>query len=106
MFLFNMLLLLCSNTNLFWFTKLVLSDEKVKETWMEELTEELEWIKSHKCTRCGLFYDISCDCQQVLKLDMDGIRPGGMLNYGSDLPRWKTAKVSLLISSMFIFLKK
>ncbi|PWA32513.1 hypothetical protein CTI12_AA625250 [Artemisia annua] len=68
-----------------------LSDEKVKETLLEELMEEQEWIKSHKCTRCGLFYDMSCVCQQELELDMDEIRPG-LFNYGSDRPYLKRAK--------------
>lgn len=98
-----MLLFLCSNINLFWFTKLVFTEE---EEDLETLKEELEWIKSHECPRCGLIYDMSCVCQQEVELDMDEIPPGGIFNYGSDRPYLKRAKVSLLMSSMYIFLKK
>lgn len=105
MFLFNMLLLLCSNIILFWFTILVFERLFTDKTLAETLKQQQEWVKSHRCTRCGLFYDISCDCQRVRGIDLDEIRPS-LFNYGSERPYLMRAKVSLLISSMFIFLKK
>jgi hypothetical protein len=75
-----------------------LSDEKMKETLLEELMEEQEWIKSHKCTRCGRFYDMSCVCQQELELDRpylkrakSAVSDGGGKNHNDDIwsPLWE-----------------
>nr|GEU44526.1 protein MOR1 isoform X1 [Tanacetum cinerariifolium] len=73
----------------FWrgddFFERLFTDEKLAET----LKEQQEWVKSHECTRCGLVYDISCDCQQVFEFDMDEMPSSGMFSYGAaeTLPR-------------------
>ncbi|GJV46657.1 hypothetical protein Tco_1431193 [Tanacetum coccineum] len=58
-----------------WGEDVVTDEEEDLEAWKEEL----EWIKSLECTRCGM----NCFCQRELEINMDEMPSSSIFSYGA-----------------------